>query len=306
MKRKDGNSNSRDFDDFEQEIDRLNAIDALTTEEFVSGETVNNGDEIDHDGVELSIQGSDIDDDLTDDRTEPGEIGSSDEEVRKSPKQSKQRHNTVQSKVVKVGENSRSRFNKFSHLRNDPEFKDFLEEIIDNRVEKKNKAGRKGNANDNLDVENVDVSAVCESAIVDVANHDNHENQNLENENINTPKNEHCRQLIKSLSDTTIYSPALRRASNEDVSLMEKNSNFVESIRLDSRRGQSGGQQSRDRDNSNNKPVNLPSPARDVRRVEQGGRRPSASAGASSPAANQPDRVTDQILLQGENRGTQR
>ena len=40
-------------------------------------------------------------------------------------------------------------------------------------------------------------------------------------------------QIVKSPSDTTIYTPGLRRMSNEEVSLIEKISDFVESIRLD-------------------------------------------------------------------------
>ena len=40
-------------------------------------------------------------------------------------------------------------------------------------------------------------------------------------------------KVVKSPLDMTIYSPGLRKLSNEDVSLIEKISNFVESIRLD-------------------------------------------------------------------------
>ena len=42
--------------------------------------------------------------------------------------------------------------------------------------------------------------------------------------------------LVKSPSDTKIYTPALHKLNNEDISLIEKISNFVESIRLDSRK----------------------------------------------------------------------
>ena len=45
--------------------------------------------------------------------------------------------------------------------------------------------------------------------------------------------------LIKSPSDMTIYSPGLRKVSNyDDISIIEKISNFVESIRLDGRNQQ--------------------------------------------------------------------
>ena len=40
-------------------------------------------------------------------------------------------------------------------------------------------------------------------------------------------------RVFKSPSDTTIYSPVLRKVFNKDVSLIEKISNFVESIRID-------------------------------------------------------------------------
>ena len=40
--------------------------------------------------------------------------------------------------------------------------------------------------------------------------------------------------LHKSPSDTTLYSPGLRKASQNDIALIEKISNFVESIHLDS------------------------------------------------------------------------
>ena len=48
-------------------------------------------------------------------------------------------------------------------------------------------------------------------------------------------------KTFKSPSDTTIYSPDFRRASHEDISLIEKISNAVESILLDSKRGHSSG-----------------------------------------------------------------
>ena len=43
-------------------------------------------------------------------------------------------------------------------------------------------------------------------------------------------------KTFKSPSDTTIYSPALRKVNSEDIALIDKISNFVESIKLDSRR----------------------------------------------------------------------
>ena len=76
---------------------------------------------------------------------------------------------------------------------------------------------------------------------------------------------------FKSPSDTTIYSPGLRHINNEEVSLMEKISNFVESIRLDTRK----------------QPRQSPAAANGARRRD-------------NTDNQEPDWVVDQLLVQAE------
>ena len=61
-------------------------------------------------------------------------------------------------------------------------------------------------------------------------NHD----QSQQNREVDQTQTVLCQlHTVKSSSDTTIYSPGLRKVSNEDVSLIERISNFVEGIMLD-------------------------------------------------------------------------
>ena len=127
----------------------------------------------------------------------------------------------VPSKVVKVRrrmENNKTasqKFKKFSHLCHDPDFKDFLNEVLDERENSR--------STDNHPVE-------------DRQTRRDEYRKNITKGNNGSDKvvNSNGKiQNVKSPSDTTIYSPGLRKMSNDDVSLMEKISNFVESIRLD-------------------------------------------------------------------------
>ena len=119
--------------DHDQEIIELNKIDALTSKEISSGDENGSQDlkqipehEFDNDGVELSIQGSDIDKEIK----ESGELQSDED---------KDEHHKVPSKVVRVNKtptkdrSDNSSFDKFSHLRNDPDFKAFLCEMVDDQ-----------------------------------------------------------------------------------------------------------------------------------------------------------------------------
>ena len=85
------------------------------------------------------------------------------------------------------------------------------------------------------------------------------------------------KQLMhKSPSDTTIYSPGLRKANNDD--LIKKTSNFVESIRIDGRKSRRTSREA------------TPTITRDSRRVV-------------TPRCEEtphPDRVADQLLVQAE------
>ena len=116
---------------FSKEINKLNNIDLLTPLEIIAGNQVaEDDDQVLHDGVELSVQTSDDEFACEETKgsgsdgiaTEPGEL-QSDEEVSNSPPK------RVASKVVKL--TPKKRLDKFSHLRNDPNFKDFLNELID-------------------------------------------------------------------------------------------------------------------------------------------------------------------------------
>ena len=109
-----------------------------------------------------------------------------------------------QREVVKVNNtNNRNtndslqdKYDKFDHQRKDPDFKQFLSEMVMDQLtgnQHKEKSGSK--------------KARGETQI--------------------TPK------LIKSPSDTTIYSPGLRKIHQDNVLLIEKISQFVESIRLE-------------------------------------------------------------------------
>ena len=117
--------------------------------------------------------------------------------------------------------------------------------------------------------------------------------------------------LVKSPSDTTIYTPALRKLNNDDISLIEKISNFVESIRLDTtkRRDSAAGKGTTPSNNGERGDV------RRVERVSNGkprSRSPQHHCSAMTTPPQQsgknvrqdsnesPNKVTEQLLLQAE------
>ena len=124
--------------------------------------------------------------------------------------------------------------------------------------------------------------------------------------------------LTKSPSDTTLYSPALHRMNVDDISLIDKISNFVESIRLDERnrvRSRSSKSKSHGKGTVENSPV-AATPSGDTRRVEhastsrcgcnrsrsprenlKGGCRSRSSSLLPQPHTSE---VTDQLLVQAE------
>ena len=163
----------------------------------------------------------------------------------------------------------RSRSEKFAHLCNDPDFRQFLDEVVDKRMaEKVPKSKRKQGNIDNVNVTDIPYKP----------------------------------QAVKSPSDTTIYSPGLRRVSNEDVSLIEKISNFVESIRLDGKRDNGRTSTSRQdspmRSNSRPHSANRSGPSSMAKDRNQRSNHPSP--GVSYQQQEDPDRVVDQLLLQAE------
>ena len=148
--------------DRSQELQKLNLIDTLTSNEIVDGDV--DREEIMHDRVELSINGLDIKDFLENEQTnaaaaaaddeggsdsptdpEPGQILSSEDESDHDH----ELHRRVASKVVKPTtkrqgkEKDKSNSNKsrqssqpnnYDHLRNDPDFRRFLDEMVDDRM----------------------------------------------------------------------------------------------------------------------------------------------------------------------------
>ena len=144
-KKVNGNMGHKDRYDTKNFADELTAIDTLTNAEIVDGNAA-----IDHDGVELSVQGSDLDDFSDEeaelDRTEgndgnplqlsggePGEIfsGSDDEEVT----------NTLVPVPVTQPMKGKTIHGKFSHLQNDPDFNKFLDGILDQKLSNKDRSG---------------------------------------------------------------------------------------------------------------------------------------------------------------------
>ena len=140
--------------------------------------------------------------------TEPGELSSSEDEIDT-------RH-TVKSKVVKPHNEPNPRTAKFNHLRQDPDFRQFLNEVLDERDNRVNHSTKRKRSDKKQKGENLTVD--CE---------------HVDHDQAHRKKSIHPMPMVKSPSDTTIYSPGLRKASKEDVSLIEKISNFVESIKLD-------------------------------------------------------------------------
>ena len=118
--------------------------------------------------------------------------------------------------------------------------------------------------------------------------------------------------LIKSPSDTTIYSPGLRRISQDDA-LINKISNFVESMRIESSCGRTSSDRSGEKCSQDQPLALAETPSGDHRNVENsksgGGQSRSrdSSAGTSSPQQRhdtieppQPERIVNQLLVQAE------
>ena len=153
---------------------------------------------------------------------EPGEILSDEEEivhtssrvirpgiqVKTKQKQQQQQPSTVNEEAghqVNV-------LNKFRHLKDDPDFNDFLNVVLDKKLS--DKMSEKGKSFKQNTVKGTEI--------------------------INTNVNRNS-QPVKSPSDTTLYTPGLSRGLNHDNNAIEKISNFVESIRIDGSAKQNKG-----------------------------------------------------------------
>ena len=354
-------------DQVNKELEDLNTIDALTSNEIVDGDRVfddsngkmqeddNNDQQINHDGVELSISGSDIEEfggdserlpttpshHSNDSESENGEVFSEDEsDVERDGHQV-----SVASKIVKVSKDTpRSRFDKFSHLREDPEFRDFVKELIHdehsgNKKNKdshcrKNKSSRsrsrsrsRSNNNRRHDRDHHHCHRSSSSRRSLSKDKDKHRRsgkgdcdceRNTSDYEMNS-SNVEIRQrrqrqvpLIKSPSDSTLYSPALKQMSNEEVTLIDKISNFVESIRLDCKSSDWNGNNTGRNDRLKQTSVDevRRQGSRDVRQdnysnystpVQQTSRRVVHRESSTSPSVvPKHSKMTDQALLQTE------
>ena len=248
-------------DDRQNEIDTLTAIYQLSQCEISDGDRVFEEEEgeineINHDGVKFMVGGSD--DEFAEEEhnsranagPEPGEIPSSDDDDLPAGK-----FGSIASKVVKVNKQGATtkatKADKFQHLKDDPDFADFLNNMLDAKLaarapadpcsshdkqsKQRGSSTIRNNAEDGksrsrgiVDIQNVQTDMVSPV-----------------NEGVkNTPVQVSARNsphVFKSPSDTTIYTPGLRKACNEseELSLIEKISNFVESIHLDGKRSSS-------------------------------------------------------------------
>ena len=229
----------------------------------------------------------------------PGELSSSDDEMVNYGQ------HKVQSKVVRANKQQetigkRSGMEKFSHLRSDPDFKQFLSEIVDERMNSSSKQSSKQDKQQDKQQQ--------------------HRRECNDGMNINIPRV----QLFKSPSDTTIYSPGLCKISaidqndqtglNDDMTMIDKISNFVENIRIGARtsdrRGKSPVHSGRSSDRRWDKsPVNshemprtsIHTPVRnsDTRSVECSSTR-SRSTDREQQQPNWSEGITDQLLVQAE------
>ena len=216
-----------------QEFDELNKLDSLSSVEMADGDE----DNIDHDGVELSVNGSDIEDfpegastenDNQDNQEcepdgqtdheeetdtnilgfEPGEIESSDEEetqyssrVIASKATKVDKHLNPKQVIDSAGRSVRSRLEKFGHLRNDPDFKDFINEVVDARMsEKRDSQQLRRNSDMHQNKQQLSGGQMRRKSVPKGI-------VNIEGDKVFP--------AVKSPSDTTIYTPGLRKISND-------------------------------------------------------------------------------------------
>ena len=201
-----------------EDLHAFDELDVQTNSEIAEGNAAALGrPPIDHDGVELSVHGSDLDEfsdeevlDQPDETSgEPGEILSSGEEDIHEA-QAAAVHNTSQAKKL----------DKFRHLKDDPDFHTFLNQVLDKKLASQDHQKGRDNNFDNLN-QNATRHAPAPRPSKD---------EQVVQRQVNN--------VIKSPSDTTLYTPALRRADasqlQNGINAIEKISNFVESIRIDS------------------------------------------------------------------------
>ena len=271
-------------------------IDLQTNSEIVGGDTVALGRPqlVDHDGVELSINGSDLDE-FSDEENrvenetlgnsndqqstgEPGEILSSGEEDAVSSVTK-----IVPPKVV----SKTNRMDKFSHLKDDPDFNKFLDQMLDRKIsDKTENFGRKKG------MDNKNQNATVGAGMINFVN----------KQNDNVVHNRMGHNLVKSPSDTTLYTPGLKRVSADnpsDINAIEKISNFVENIRIGS--GGSGVMTKRRIETNNRMPLTETPPASTSTSAKPASKRPIHDAHQKVVENNDDaELAADQLILQAD------
>ena len=250
------------------------------------------GRAIDHDGVELSINGSDIDD-FSDEETlagggEPGEIISSGEEdqapthdpliaTASGIEQLSANRATTSHQVASTTTGKIDRLKKFSHLRHDPDFNSFLDEVLDKKLSGKMSNGSKTKG---MVAKNIN------------SNHTRKEQNNQV-------------RTVKSPSDTTLYTPGLSRVNEQrGINAIEKISNFVESMRIDNS-ATAGSAMRNKRDTTPARRHNIPKShtSRKDDAIPSSSRRLIHDAHQNEDSDNEgeeAERTADQLLIQAE------
>ena len=198
--------------DFEKnELELFNQIDRLNDSEIAGGDQVFEEDDdsnsVLHDEVVLSVNGSDDDqftEEVSQTENEPGEVQNSSSDGEDT---SHNRSQAVASKVVKIRKRrdrseSSDRFKKFKSLKDDPDFHDFLKELLTDDDNDTRKKGRSKSASTKDRQQQQQHGEL-------IHDHD---------QSFLSPPHQVQRQLplIKSPSDTTIYRPGLRKMSSAE------------------------------------------------------------------------------------------
>ena len=323
----------------QEEIEKLNNIDKLTPFEIAEGDKVSGENEIYHDGVDLCIDGSDFEEDgeicprnknkerneEDSDGAESGEIySSSDDEyddeppkrqvaskvirANKSPKIAPTSNKTTPDDRYQSKDNLGSRSangNKYNHLKNDPEFREFLAEIIGDQTRSRNArdhsehdeqmarslSDSKGKSKESRRRGMAGIGDCgCTDTIEDASSvvvPNNSNKQNAQQVNYNQQQCPTTPLTFKSPSDTTLYSPGLRKANEIETNVIDHISNFVEKIRLDSNR-------------VSRKSAESTEDSRRVERRSTGSPFPGSSGATVQQQEQQQERTADQLLKHAE------
>ena len=301
-------------------------IDNHTLSEIAEGSAIavasTSSENIEHDGVKLSINGSDIDEfsdeeDQHSQQYEPGAILTSDEEevaqvqvVQKPAPAAQPVRRVVTNKDGSINAKSAApKFQKFYHLKDDPEFNEFLDVVLDKKL--------------------------SDRKVIENQQNGGSTSENKSRKKAGKKGNEQSQQkqhnnLIKSPSDTTLYSPGLRLIKDNQVNLprirqddqqplargvnvrngsnytpntlqnvrvtdnqdvmIENISNIVYNIRISVDQASTSGQTKSTRPNRDE-----PAPSTSASRKSGG-----TNSGYNTDSANSTERCTDQLLLQAE------